>query len=84
MFRGKNTKRAKLIDKTQCMTQRDAFDLIKASKAKFDETVELHIASASTPRHADQRPGGAIASPMARAKTRASLSSAGRAPEGSL
>ena len=45
MFRGKNYKEsAKLIDKQALYEPKDAFDLvIKASKAKFDETVELHV-----------------------------------------
>ena len=45
MFRGKNYKEsAKLIDRQALYEPKDAFDLvIKASKAKFDETVELHV-----------------------------------------
>ncbi len=45
MFRGKNYKEsAKLIDRAMLYDAKDAFDLVcKASKAKFDETVELHV-----------------------------------------
>ena len=45
MFRGKNYKEsAKLIDKQALYDPMEAFGLvIKASKAKFDETVELHV-----------------------------------------
>ena len=45
MFRGKNYKEsAKLIDKQALYDPMEAFGLvIKASKAKFDETVEVHI-----------------------------------------
>ena len=45
MFRGKNYKEsAKLIDKQTAYDPAEAFDLVcKASKAKFDETVELHV-----------------------------------------
>ena len=45
MFRGKNYKESvKLVDRSTLYDPEDAFDLvIKAAKAKFDETVELHI-----------------------------------------
>jgi large subunit ribosomal protein L1 len=49
----------------------DAFDLvIKASKAKFDETVELHIKLGVDSRHADQQVRGAIVLPHGTGKTR--------------
>ena len=42
----------------------DAFDLVvKASKAKFDETVELHVKLGVDSRHADQQVRGAIVLP---------------------
>jgi len=65
MFRGKNYKEsAKLVDRTQLYDPADAFDLvIKASKAKFDETVELHIKLGVDSRHADQQVRGAIVLP---------------------
>ena len=65
MFRGKNYKEsAKLVDRTVLYDPSDAFDLvIKASKAKFDETVELHIKLGVDSRHADQQVRGAIVLP---------------------
>ena len=45
MFRGKNYKdSAKLVDKTKLYDVAEACDLVcKTSKAKFDETDELHV-----------------------------------------
>ena len=65
MFRGKNYKEsAKLIDKQALYEPKDAFDLvISASKAKFDETVELHVKLGVDGRHADQQVRGAIVLP---------------------
>ena len=72
MFRGKNYKEsAKLVDKANLYDPSDAFDLvIKASKAKFDETVELHIKLGVDSRHADQQVRGAIVLPHGTGKTR--------------
>lgn len=72
MFRGKNYKESlKLIDRTQLYDASDAFDaVIKASKAKFDETVELHIKLGVDSRHADQQVRGAIVLPHGTGKTR--------------
>jgi len=72
MFRGKNYKEsAKLIDKTVSYDPEDAFDLVvKASKAKFDETVELHIKLGVDSRHADQQVRGAIVLPHGTGKSR--------------
>ncbi|MCL2079562.1 MAG: 50S ribosomal protein L1 [Oscillospiraceae bacterium] len=71
MFRGKNYKEsAKLVDRTIMYDPADAFDLvIKASKAKFDETVELHIKLGVDSRHADQQVRGAIVLPNGTGKT---------------
>jgi len=65
MFRGKKyVESAKLVDRTNSYDPADAFDLvIKASKAKFDETVELHIKLGVDSRHADQQVRGAIVLP---------------------
>ena len=65
MFRGKNyLESAKLVDRQSLYDPSDAFDLvIKASKAKFDETVELHIKLGVDSRHADQQVRGAIVLP---------------------
>jgi len=71
MFRGKNYKEsAKLVDRAVLYDPEDAFDLvIKASKAKFDETVELHIKLGVDSRHADQQVRGAIVLPHGTGKT---------------
>ena len=72
MFRGKNYKEsAKLVDRANLYDPADAFGLvIKASKAKFDETVELHIKLGVDSRHADQQVRGAIVLPHGTGKTR--------------
>jgi len=72
MFRGKNyIESAKLVDKQNLYDPADAFDLvIKASKAKFDETVELHIKLGVDSRHADQQVRGAIVLPHGTGKMR--------------
>ncbi len=72
MFRGKNYKEsAKLIDRQSLYDPQEAFDLvIKASKAKFDETVELHVKLGVDSRHADQQVRGAIVLPHGTGKTR--------------
>ena len=71
MFRGKNYKESvKLIDKATLYDAKDAFELvIKASKAKFDETVELHVKLGVDSRHADQQVRGAIVLPHGTGKT---------------
>ena len=72
MFRGKNYKEsAKLVDKMTTYEVADAFDLVcKASKAKFDETVELHVKLGVDSRHADQQVRGAIVLPHGTGKVR--------------
>jgi large subunit ribosomal protein L1 len=72
VFRGKNYKESvKLVDKLNLYDPNDAFDLvIKASRAKFDETVELHIKLGVDSRHADQQVRGAIVLPHGTGKTR--------------
>jgi len=71
MFRGKNYKEsAKLVDKANLYDPAEAFDIvIKAAKAKFDETVELHIKLGVDSRHADQQVRGAIVLPHGTGKT---------------
>ena len=75
MFRSKNyVESAKLVDKQNLYDPADAFDVvIKASKAKFDETVELHIKLGVDSRHADQQVRGAIVLPHGTGKTRTIL-----------
>ena len=72
MFRGKNyIESSKLVDKQNQYDPADAFDhVIKASKAKFDETVELHIKLGVDSRHADQQVRGAIVLPHGTGKAR--------------
>jgi large subunit ribosomal protein L1 len=72
VFRGKNYKEsAKLVDKSVLYEPAEAFDLVtKTSKAKFDETVELHVKLGVDSRHADQQVRGAIVLPHGTGKTR--------------
>ncbi len=65
MFRGKNYKESvKLYDKTVLHDPAEAISLIgKTSKAKFDETVEIHIRLGVDSRHADQQVRGAVVLP---------------------
>ena len=72
MFRGKNYKESeKLVDKQNLYDPAEAFGLvIQTSKAKFDETVELHVKLGVDSRHADQQVRGAIVLPHGTGKTR--------------
>jgi large subunit ribosomal protein L1 len=72
LFRGKNYKESsKLVDRQTLYDPTEAFDLvIKASKAKFDETVELHVKLGVDSRHADQQVRGAIVLPHGTGKSR--------------
>ena len=71
MFRGKNYKESsKLIDKAAQYEPQEAFDLVcKTAKAKFDETVELHVKLGVDSRHADQQVRGAVVLPNGTGKT---------------
>ena len=71
MFRGKNYKESsKLIDKQNLYEPKEAFELVvQASKAKFDETVELHVKLGVDSRHADQQVRGAIVLPHGTGKS---------------
>ena len=68
---GKNyIESAKLIDKSALYTPVEALDLaIKTAKAKFDETIELHVRLGVDPRHADQQVSGAVVLPNGTGKT---------------
>ena len=60
----------KLIDKSVLYTPSEALDLaVKTAKAKFDETVELHVRLGVDPRHADQQVRGAVVLPNGTGKT---------------
>ncbi len=65
MFRGKNYKESeKLVERTKLYDTEEALDLVvKTSKAKFDETVEVHVRLGVDSRHADQQVRGAIVLP---------------------
>ncbi len=55
---------AKLIDRQKLYDAPDALDLCtKTGKAKFDETVEVHIRLGVDSRHADQQVRGAVVLP---------------------
>lgn len=55
---------AKLVDNTKYYDSNEALDLcVKTAKAKFDETVELHVKLGVDSRHADQQVRGAIVLP---------------------
>lgn len=68
---GKNyIESAKLIDKSALYEPKQALELaVKTAKAKFDETIELHVRLGVDPRHADQQVRGAVVLPNGTGKT---------------
>ncbi|GKU27839.1 50S ribosomal protein L1 [Clostridium folliculivorans] len=61
---------AKLVDKSALYSPAEALELsIKTAKAKFDETVEIHVRLGVDPRHADQQVRGAVVLPHGTGKT---------------
>ena len=61
---------SKLVDKNVLYTPAEALDLaVKTAKAKFDETIELHVRLGVDPRHADQQVRGAVVLPNGTGKT---------------
>ena len=55
---------AKLIDRANLYTSEEALELVqKTAKAKFDETVEVHVRLGVDSRHADQQVRGAVVLP---------------------
>ena len=55
---------AKLVDKSRAYDPSEALDLVcQTSKAKFDETIEIHIRLGVDSRHADQQVRGAVVLP---------------------
>ncbi len=61
---------AKLIDGSALYDVAEALDLsIKTGKAKFDETVEVHVRLGVDGRHADQQVRGAVVLPNGTGKT---------------
>ena len=71
MFRGKKYQdAAKLIDSTKYYDSSEALELVcQCAKAKFDETVELHVKLGVDSRHADQQVRGAVILPNGTGKT---------------
>jgi len=61
---------AKLRDSAKLYEVAEAMDLvIKGAKAKFDETVEIHVKLGVDSRHADQQVRGAVVLPHGTGKT---------------
>ncbi|MBE6588503.1 MAG: 50S ribosomal protein L1 [Ruminococcaceae bacterium] len=71
MFKGKKYKQsAELIDKSKAYDPAEAIKLVcDTSKAKFDETIELHVRLGVDSRHADQQVRGAVVLPNGTGKT---------------
>ncbi len=71
MFKGKKYKAsAALVDKSKNYDPAEAIALVcETSKAKFDETIELHIRLGVDSRHADQQVRGAVVLPNGTGKT---------------
>ncbi len=65
MKRGKSyIESAKLVDTTKLYDVDEAMDVVtKAARAKFDETVEVHVKLGVDSRHADQQVRGAVVLP---------------------
>lgn len=61
---------AKLFDRTNLYDVNEALDIaVKTGKAKFDETVEVHVKLGVDSRHADQQVRGAIVLPHGTGKS---------------
>ena len=62
---------SKLVDKTKLYTVEEAVNLAKqTAKAKFDETIELHIRLSIDPKQSDQNVRGVVTLPNGIGKTR--------------
>ena len=60
----------KLIEKNRAYDPAEALDLVcQTSKAKFDETIEIHVRLGVDSRHADQQVRGAVVLPNGTGKT---------------
>lgn len=71
MRRGKNyVESAKLYDKQTLFDPQEGIEtMLKTAKAKFDETIEVHVKLGVDSRHADQQVRGAIVLPNGTGKT---------------
>ena len=71
MKRGKSyVESAKLVDRQKLYDVSEAMDLVtKTARAKFDETVEVHVKLGVDSRHADQQVRGAVVLPHGTGKT---------------
>ncbi len=71
MYRGKKYKESlKLIEPGKLYDPKEAIELVqKAAKAKFDESVEVHVKLGVDPRHADQQVRGVVVLPHGTGKT---------------
>ena len=71
MKRGKRyLESVKLVDKTKLYDPAEALDLVKkTARAKFDETVEVHVKLGVDSRHADQQVRGAVVLPHGTGRT---------------
>lgn len=66
----KYTDSIKTVDRTKQYDVKEALELaISTAKAKFDETVELHVRLGVDSRHADQQVRGAVVLPNGTGKT---------------
>ena len=66
----KYTDSVKLLEKNKAYDPSEALDLVcQTSKAKFDETIEIHIRLGVDSRHADQQVRGAVVLPNGTGKT---------------
>ena len=67
----KFTDSQKLIDRANLYTTKEALDLVgQTAKAKFDETVEVHVRLGVDSRHADQQVRGAVVLPHGTGRTK--------------
>lgn len=70
-FGKKYAESAKLVDRAKLYDMNESLELLKQiSKAKFDETVEVHVKLGVDGRHADQQVRGAVVLPHGIGKTK--------------